>query len=65
MGSAMKDCYGELDRQQREEETIKTFRKRAEFISEIEKTPYNEDIQWLWTNREKIIRNKKLINLIG
>lgn len=65
MGSAMKDCYEELYRQQREEETVEIFRKRAEFLSEVEKIPYNEDIQWLWANKEKIIRNKKLINLIG
>jgi len=56
-----------------EEEDIKRLTKRREWVQGVVEKIENikldsqefDDLQWLVENRKKIIRNKKLIDLLG
>lgn len=65
MGSSARDYYDRLDEEARQEEFQKKAAKRRAFVEEVKEMKYTEDIEWLWENKEKIIRNKKLIDLLG
>lgn len=65
MGSSRKDWDDEIDREDRRIDLIEAFRRREQFLKDVESTSFTEDIEWLWRNREKIIRNRRLIDIIG
>ena len=65
MGSIMSKLYDDMDNEYHSREMSKLSSKRVAFINEAEEINFTEDFEWFWNNREKIIKNRKLIDLIG
>ena len=60
--SKIADLEEEKKDRKREELRLARVEKLKQTISS---TPVNEDMEWLWENKDKIIKNKKLIDLIS
>ncbi|WP_286846632.1 hypothetical protein [Proteiniphilum sp. UBA5463] len=69
MGSSLSYIYDKYDEEKWEENLRWISSKAIEVKEEIEKTKPGsckfDNLKWLLENKDKILRNKKLIDLIG